>query len=77
MPGQPTQGNVLRGAASAPFKNSPWKFSQSPKQLDCLMAVVTATSTSGYIYDRMLFCILIIFLPNVRFACVTAAYSAL
>lgn len=41
------------------------------------MAVVTATSTSSYIYDRMLFCILIIFLSNVRFACVTAAYSAL
>lgn len=47
--------------SSALFKNSPWKFSQSPKQLDCLMAVVTATSTSSYIYGRMLFCILIIF----------------
>lgn len=42
------------------------------------MAVVTATSTPSYIYGRTLFCIFIIhILPNIRFACVTAAYNAL
>lgn len=42
------------------------------------MAVVTATSTPSYTYGRTLFCIFIIhILPNIRFACVTAAYSAL
>lgn len=64
--------------SSTPFKNGSWKFSQCPKQLGYLMAVVTATSTPSYIYGRMLFCIFIIhILPNIRFACITAAYSAL
>lgn len=42
------------------------------------MAVVTATSPPSYIYGRMLFCIFIThILPNIRFAGVTAACSAL